>query len=232
MLLGSSNASASGIVSINEKGEILVTVLSAQIEDALTNKEGTETEVKIVDSKKLNLADPGVGIYEGDGKISMAVLSEGNYKEFDVSDVKGNIVEIEQRQTLPKMVISAEGGEFSLKQGIYTAKTSYPIEVDAKSSRFSLTTQKGKEFVSVLPVEAVESAVRSGFITRATEEPLTFSETKENLSYEIKGEKIFNVLNLKELKLPVTIEVSVADGRILAVDSESVVYKVFKVLFI
>lgn len=219
------------IISISKGGQIMIKVLSAQTSsDLLADMNNDSLEVTKIQNS--NLSDPSVAINKKDGKVSMTVLSDGHYKELDVTGVGDDLVEVEQRPEVQKLTISADSMGFNLKQGSFIARTPYSIEVDAKTARFALTTERGKEFVSVLPLEAVESAMRSGLLTSVTDNNIGVGNSNENLSYTIVGKKVFNILNLTEYSIPVSVSVSANDGHVVAVDSTSPFYKVLKVFFL
>ena len=107
----------------------------------------------------------------------------------------------------------------------------YPINIRPRENEFSITTSSGSVFLSVLPFDAVESALRSRFMTRLPEKKILLIEGETGvLAYEVPGEKVFNILNMMEYPISVTARVSFSTGEILSIEGPEW-FKVFGFLF-
>lgn len=220
-----------GIISVSPDGRIMVKVLSAQTSSELLGEETSDSEVEVKKVRGLTMPDPSISLEKVDGKVSLAVLSEGSYQELDVTGISEDLVEVEARPEVKRLTVSAVDGGFVLKQGGFNALTEYPVEVDAKNAKLSLVTDRGKEFLSVFPLEAIESALRSGIITKIDND-IVIKDTEDSLNYQLTGEKVFNILGLTDYHLPVSVSISTSNGYVVSVDSSSPVYRILKVLFI
>jgi len=224
------DSAKAGLISITDEGKVMVKVLSAQSWELLTKENGGGVDVSKVQG--VRMADPSVSLEEKDGRYSMQILSEGTYRELDITGISQDVVEIEERPEVNPLTISLSEDGFDLKQGSFVVKTSLPIEIDAKTARLSLVTVSGKEFLSVLPVEAVESALRSGIVSRITNNSINMDDGGGVLSYRVQGEKVFDVFNIREYSFPVSVNVSAKNGHIVSIDSPSPIYKVLRAFFI
>ncbi len=220
------------LIAVDKDGKIVVKVLSAQTTDMLLQDNLANTKVAVTQVAGLNLTDPGIGLTKSDVGTTMQVLSEGSLRELDVTNVSDDLVEIEERPNMAKIAIYQDNGSFSLKQGSFVAIADLPIEIDAKKAKMSFDTNRGKEYVGAFPLEAVESALRSGFISRITDDKLPIIDNGNNLVYKIKGERDINILNLTSVKIPLELSVSLANGRVTAVNSEMPLYNILKVFLI
>jgi hypothetical protein len=110
--------------------------------------------------------------------------------------------------------------------------TDFPINIRPKENELSVTTDSGAIFLSILPIEAAESALRSRFISRVSKKGIYLSEEEVGvLAYQVEGEKVFNFFNLFEYSIPVTTHVSASTGEILAVKGPEW-FKIFSFLFV
>jgi hypothetical protein len=149
----------------------------------------------------------------------------------DVTSIDNqDLINIEERADVKKIVIGVSGEQFSLNEGGVTALTLYPIKIDAKDRNLSVKTSAGETFLTILPNEAVETAVRSRFITKNSR-PINISDFKDEIVYKVDGEKVFDFFGIVSYSVPVTAYVSVANGKIVNVAGPEW-FKVFGFLFV
>ena len=147
------------------------------------------------------------------------VLAVGSKEALDVTTWDSNVVELEERPDTKKISISVKDGSFVIEQGGVSASTDYPISIDPKESGLSVATSSGSSYLSVLPLEAVETALRSKFITTASSDRVKIEEDDPGkLAYGISGEREIKLLSVIDLKVPVTTYVSTTTGEILNID--------------
>lgn len=214
---------------VTPDGQLVWNVLSDETSFSLDTPRHSSIEVKKVgaeDGKKDSL----ISLKREEGKISLIVSSDNEIRELNVTENQKELVEIEERPETQKLAIGIVGDKFSLKQKNILALTSYPIEIDAKSAKLFVMTSKGNEFLSILPLQAIESALRSRLISQ-TAGSLEIIEHVEGLGYKIEGTKVFNLLNVFEYSIPVTAFVSASTGEILQIDSPTI-FKYLDFLFI
>lgn len=208
------------LVTINKNGETIWKVLSSQDEVSLGVKRNS-LEVKEVASDIAE--DTRIAIKREDGKIYL--------NEFDVTNWQEDLVEIEERGETKRAVIGVQGTQFTIEQNGILALTDFPIVIDPKANELSLITPSGSIFLSVLPTEAVESALRSRFINRLPEKKIFLKEEEVGtLAYTVNGEKVLDIFGILEYKIPVTARVSASTGEILGVQGPEW-FKIFGFLF-
>ncbi len=196
-----------GLVTIDKNGETIWKVLSSQDEISLGIKRSS-LEVKNVASGVAE--DTRIALKREDGKIYL--------NEFDVTDWQEALVEIEERGEAERAVIGVAGEQFTIEQNGILALTDFPIVIDPKENELALVTPSGSIFLSVLPTEAVESALRSRFINRLPEKKIFLKEEGVGtLAYTVIGEKVLDIFGILEYKIPVTARVSASTGEILGV---------------
>lgn len=182
----------------------------------------TSLEVKATAEEDLD-NNARIAVRRQDGKIYL--------NEFDVTDWPESLVEIEERGEVQKATISVMGEQFAIEQGGIMALTDFPITIDPVVNELSLTTPSGSIFLAVLPVEAVESALRSRFVNRLPEKKVFLKEEEIGvLAYTINGEKVLDIFGILEYKIPVTARVSASTGEILKVEGPEW-FKIFGFLF-
>lgn len=220
LFLQTTSAAVASLVVIDGQGEMIWKVLSLQDEITLGVKKNS-LEVKEVAGETDE--DQRIAIRRQDGKIYL--------NELDVTTWPEALVEIEERGDTQKARIGVEGEQFTIEQNGIKALTDYPITVDPRANELSLTTPSGGIFLSVLPLEAVESALRSRFLNRLPEKKIYLQEEEVGtLAYIINGEKVLDVLGVVEYSIPVTAQISASTGEVLNVDGPEW-FKIFGFLF-
>jgi len=207
------------LVAVDNNGDTVWNVLGEQ--DALA--------LGIADRGDINITGSAT-----DETSSLALKKEGDklfLNDLDVTDWDKDLVEIEERGDVKKITIGREGNQFTISQNGVVALAQYPINIRPRENEFSITTSSGSVFLSVLPFDAVESALRSRFMTRLPEKKILLIEGETGvLAYEVPGEKVFNILNMIEYPISVTARVSVSTGEILSIEGPEW-FKVFGFLF-
>lgn len=193
----------------------MVNVLSAEDSIELEIPQKEFLEVKDVATGALG-ENVSVSLVKADGKLSLNVLSDLGEKSLDVTNFSDDLVEIERRPQVQRLVIKVDNGKFAISQGGLTAETDYEIKINPKNAGLTLTTPSGLRFLSVLPKDAANSMFRSKLIDRiaAGNKMLIKEEVGEELAYEVEGIKVINLFNIYDYELPVKAKVSATTGQI------------------
>ena len=228
LLVFPSTAFASLLV-IDEGGQVVWKVLSEKDSIALEIPRHSFIEIKKAARKE---ADEGsrVNLTKTDDKISLVVTSNNETRELDVSGWENDLVEIEQRGEIQKIIVGVVDNKFSLEQKGIKALTDFPIEIDAKTAEFSVKTSTGNRFISVLPFEVVETLLRSKLLNKITNNEIQILEQERELQYVVSGEKVINVLGFFQYSVPVSASLSVSTGEILGIEAP-IWYKAISFLF-
>lgn len=205
-------------VTVNDKGETVWNVLSAQ--DSLALGAASRGEISIKDSID---GSSTITLVNQDGKVYL--------NQTDVTDYTDDLVQVEERGGVKEVLIGTDGDKFTIEQNGVRALTSSAINIRPQQNELSVTTSSGNVFLGVLPLEAAESALRSRFVSRISNKNLEITESDTGiLAYKIEGEKVINLLNFYEMPIPVTTQVSASTGEILSVDGPEW-FKIFGFLF-
>jgi hypothetical protein len=217
-LITASKTQAS-LLTIDKNGEIVVNVL-AEVDDIT---------LQVPDRELVAIKEVATGAVNGEARVTLTkigdemrlnVLGSDQEKSLDVSDYQDSVVEIEERPEVEKIAISVLGDKFLINQRGVSARTNYEIDIDPRSAGLTLKTPSGLRFLSILPREAVDTALRSKLINRFTEyNTLTIEETEAELAYKVDGERVFDLFNLLEYSLPVTARISATTGEIMSIDN-------------
>jgi len=153
------------LVVVDSEGKVIWKVLSSQDPLALDIAERGEIEIKEV--------------VAGETSTSIALRKEGEkffLNDLEVTNWNDSLVEIEEREEVKKILIGTQGDKFTIEQNGIIAMTDFPINIRPKENELSVTTDSGAIFLSILPIEAAESAVRSRFISRVDKKGFYLSE--------------------------------------------------------
>jgi len=228
LLLSPSRVSAK-LLLIKSDGELVWSVLSSGTDVDLEIPKALYIEVK--EAAKSKPAKDAIILLQKDGeRISMVVNADEYEKEIDVTNWEDSIVEMEERPELQQVSINVVDGRFAIKQKGVVAFTDYPISIDSKTAKLSVTTESGDRLVSILPYNAVESLVRTRIITRIAEGGIDLIEEERELTYKVNGEKLLNLFNIYEHPVQMSIAVSASTGEIVNIEAP-VWYKAVSFLF-
>ncbi len=212
-------AKAESLLVVDESGEIIWKVLSST--DSISLNIPQKEDLKITDVVNFDASDDAIislGKEEGNISLNIDSISEGN-KSLDVTNWQDNIIEVEERGETKKLTIKIIDGQFNIEQEGIAVVTSYPINIDPRKNEISVQTPSGDRFLSVLPIDAVRSALRAKVITRFTGQEASLVEGDNGeLVYVLIGEKVLNVFNLLDYPVEVETKVSVLTGEIVHVE--------------
>ena len=220
------------LIVVDKEGEIVWKVLSSNDSLSLGIPQRDYLEVKDITAGVIS-ADAKVSLTKKDGKISLTIVTEQGEKSLDVSDWQDELIEIEERGEAQRLVIGILGDKFSLRQKGVLAVTEFPINIDPALAELSLSTPSGRRYLTLLPLEAVETALRAKVINRLPQgENLQITEeTGGELAYLITGERVINLFNFFEYVVPVRTKVSALTGEILSVEQPTWL-RIFGFLFV
>jgi len=216
-LLSTNNVDAS-VVTVKKNGEVVLNVLAA--ED--TSGSGNQSESLTVSQSSVAMgdADMPISLFRKDGKYVLNIAGKNGEQDFDISNYKDNILEIEQRPSIRKIDISLSGNQFVIEQSGVKAKTSYQINIEPLKSRITILTPTGYKFLTLLPADAVNVLYRSNVITSlTTDRSVEISEDdKGNLFYLANGTKRVGIKDLYEFDAPVSAKISAVDGSVMEIN--------------
>lgn len=206
------------LVDVAEGGEVTLNVLSSV--NSLGLNTDTESTLEIKKVPTGGGSGDSVTLSRNGEKISLSVLAGNTLRELDVTSYTDNLVELERKDPAKKIRISLSGANFTIEQGEVVAKTSYPINIDTKENKITLVTSSGKEFLTVLPVEAIESAIRAKVISSFIGGEIKIMEGEGgSLNYSISGKRVVSILNIIDFEFDVETTVSAATGEVVSIDS-------------
>lgn len=219
------------LITVNGSGEVIFNVLSSEDQLALSIPERKQIEVKEIAAER-SANNSSISLSKEDGKIYLRVGEGEGAKEMDVTTWQEDLVEIEEREGVKRIEILVEEEKFAIKQDEISAQTEYPISIKPEENKLSIETPSGEIYLSVFPVEAVESALRSRYVTRLPDRKIGISEKETGiLTYEVDGERQLGVLDFLDYGVPVTVHVSASTGEVVSVDQPTLL-RVFGFLFI
>ncbi len=205
------------LVTVNKDGEIVWNVLAYEKDISL--------QIPTRDSLKVDTLTPApnpspeatISLKKEGEKVELQVSSNEGDKKVDVTSFQENIVEIEERPEAQKVQIALVNGDFLISQKGISARTTFPIFINAKKKELSVQTSSGLRYLTILPFEAVENVVKANLLSRLEPQgEITLSEnTQGELAYEIAGKKIIKPLDLFEFSIPIKASISASNGQIL-----------------
>jgi hypothetical protein len=216
----SSEVEATSLISINKEGEVIFNVLSSKDEIALGIPKRELLEVREIAAGSSASFNSRISLTKQEDKLLLKVKTNEGEKDLDVTNWEEDIVEIEERGEVKKVIIGLVGDKFKLEQEGVIVLTDYPINIDPTKNELSVLTPSGSRFISVLPIEAVESLLRARAMNRFKVDKkvqLTESERGE-LIYVIEGERVINVFNLLTYSVPIRAKVSALTGEIIFIE--------------
>ena len=214
---------------IDKEGNVVVNVLSE--EDSFDTSGST---LKVVGgTPEVKYTNANIALTKDKDKLSMSVLSSSGGKDFDITNYKDSVLEIEERPAVEKISIAIANGSFVISQGNINAQTDYQIQVDPKRGKLALETPTGYKFLSVLPKQAASLLLRSKLASNILPENTVYilEDDKGNLYYDLTAEKVIPIFNVYNYQFNVRAKVSATTGEIISVD-EPAWYRLFNFLFV
>lgn len=148
--------------------------------------------------------------------VSLTVVSDGEQKKADISSYKEEIITLEAQKKPQEIHILNAGDKFRIVQNGVSVETQFPIYIDTKDRKVSVSTDTGRQYILVMPAEVVTSAVRANVITKLNDNSImTLKQGGEGeVLYQLEGQKILSLFNLMELPVDVSALVSASTGKI------------------
>lgn len=215
--LSSSREVLAKLVTIDKDGEVIVSVL-AENTSLLQKKYPSYFEVKKVVRQEAE-KESFVSLEKSGDTVNLIVFSDNQRRDLEIKGSVNDLVEVEERPQIQRVLVGVKDGMFTLEQGEVTALTELPVRIDAKRAIFSMTSPRGDEFLSILPLEAVEFALRTRLINKVSKDKVEITQGESELQYKISGARVFKLADIFEYSIPITIYVSAQTGEILSVDS-------------
>ena len=184
------------LVTIDKGGEIILKVLSSQDELALGTPERNPFEVKEVATTSISPEDTSILLSKNDDGIYLNISGDEERK-LEVTNWEEDLIEIEERGDVKRLAIALSDGKFTVTQAGVTAFTDLPISINAKENELSLETETGSTYLAISPPEAVESALRSKYISTVLKEGISIGEQTGVVAYAVSGQKNINLFNGK-----------------------------------
>ena len=197
-------------VTVEKNGQVVVNVLASE---TTTLDVPRPSSLAVTSAASEENPERLISLAKNEDRVSLKI---GEDKSFDVTSWKDDLVQIEERQDAKKISISLKDGNFIISQEGASAITGYAIDIDPEKNRLTLDTPTGEKYLSILPFDALESALRAKAITKANNEDFKIAEESGNLSYAISGEKSVNLFNVYNLNMPIEAKVSASTGEILS----------------
>lgn len=188
---------SAAFVNINSQGEVTWQIL------------GYEIGVKSVALSEIGNSQ--IALTTDNGKIVLNGV--------DVTNMKGDLVDISARGDTNDIKIGQDNGQFVLSENGINAKTAFPITIDPIKNQLTLSTNSGQRILSILPYKAAISLIRAKMIDNVDDNKMDLVESSDGqLQYVINGTKIINLFNVAKIDAKVTSTVSATDGKIVKVD--------------
>ncbi len=148
--------------------------------------------------------------------VQLTVVADGEQKTADVTSYGDEIITLEAKQKPQEIHILNTQGKFLIVQDGVAAETQYPIYVDTKDRKVSVSTDTGRQYILVMPSEALLSAIRSNVVTKLNENSTMSLKQGDGgeILYQLEGQKIISLFNLMELPVDVSALVSASTGKI------------------
>ena len=207
------------IITLSKDGEIIINVLSYQDSFGVVKNESLEIK-DVLSSNEPNLNEK-ILLANDEGEYKLSIISNEGSKELNVTNINGDLIEIEERPSVKNLKIGLRDGNFYLEEAGIVAITTFPISIDSKKAEISVSTDSGEHFIVVSPVEAYQFVLRAKNISKLTSEDIVIIERNlGEITYEIPGEKTLNLFGLMNYDVPVKVSVSVLTGEITNLETE------------
>lgn len=206
---------SASLIRIDPKGNVILSVLGDNTSLALEVPRPSELRVKELAVSNVPSEDARVSLKNSGGSVKVIVTTDGKERELEVNSEDGSLVQVEERPEVQKIEIGISGDKFKLTQGGVIALTSFPINIDGESAHISVSTETGERFLSILPKEAVASALRSKSVSSIQHLGVEILENERELQYSVSGTKALNFFDVYAYEVPVKTYVSASTGEIL-----------------
>jgi hypothetical protein len=219
------------LVTVDKAGDTIVNVLSEEDTSGANNQAGS---IEVVGgASEVKYSDAKIALTKDKGKLSLSILSSSGGKDFDITNYKDSVLEIEERPAVEKFTISVNSGTFLITQGDINAETDYQIQVDPKKGDLALETPSGYKFLLILPKQAASVLLRAKLATTITSDDKAYilEDEKGNLYYDMTAKKIIPIFNIYNYEFGVRAKVSATSGEIISID-EPTWYRFFNFLFV
>jgi hypothetical protein len=206
---------SAAMVGVSMNGDVTFNVLAYESEGMTESVEIKRlVEGKIPIGERINLSS------NDEGRARLLVSSNGKSYEADVTDFSGDIVEVVENVAPKTVRVTHSEGEFLIQQSGYTARTQYPINIDASSKEFSVRTEHGSTFLAVMPYDAVTDLFRAGILSDIGDgvEVILGIGEHGDLAYVAQGVRAIKLFKLIELSVPVTASVSATTGELSVIE--------------
>lgn len=212
------NEAQAAMVSIKKTGEVVVNVLAAQ--DSIVAGSQPESLKISQSSVQMGNANLPISLLRKDGKYILNIAGKDGEQNFDITNYKESILQIEERPSVRTINISLAGNQFVIEQAGVKAMTPYQINIDPTRQRITILTPTGYKFLSLLPADAVNILYRSNIITSLVSgSSVEISEDSGgNLYYQASGTKTVGIKDLYMFNAPVTAKISAVNGEVLEVN--------------
>lgn len=205
------------LVEITNDGYVKLNVLSATDEIALGMPKSDILSVKSAVSEIPNEI-PTVSLASEGGRINLNVATNAGENNLDVTDFKGDVLEIEERPTIKKIAIAISEGKFLITQGTISALCEFPIEVNATDAKMTIKAPTGNRVVAVFPADAVESLAKAKILSRLNSNLLLSENEKGDLYYYFDGAKTLSFFGLFNINIPIKGSISAITGEVLSIE--------------
>jgi hypothetical protein len=219
------------LVTVDKAGDVVLNVLSEEDSSGTNDQAGT---IEVVGgASEVKYSNAKIALTKDKGKLSLSVLSSTGGKDFDITDYKDSVLEIEERPAVQKLTISVNNGTFLITQGNINAETDYQIQVDPKKGNLALETPSGYKFLTILPKQAASVLLRSKLATTITQDERAYilEDEKGNLYYDLTAKKVIPIFNIYNYEFGVRAKISATTGEIISID-EPTWYRFFNFLFV
>lgn len=194
----------------------------------LGEKDESEAQLKV------GTTDKGQGVElrlkTKDGKTSLRIAGPSGETEMDVSEIEGDLLEIEERQEDSSIKVRLRGDKFEIRQKGVGALTNFPLGLNTDTNELTVATPSGTKVVSVLPAVALERILSLNIIDSLTsssdskeEKLIELEEENGKLLFKIKGTKDIKFLGLFPLTIPVEAKVSAETGEVVSAEEPAFV---------
>jgi len=217
LVLSFSKNTFASLLVVNKQGQVSWNVLSFTTDGKPEIPQSLSLEIK---QSELNSQDETRLALVKDGEnLNLKVLSGSSERNLNVGDVKDKVIEIEERPESQRVAFGILGNTFSIVQRNVSATTQFPININPKSAKVSVTTKSGERYLAIFPYEAYQSALRAKVLSGQTEMMNLNEDIDGVLVYKIPGEKSINFFDIYTLSMPVVANISAQTGEVVSTEA-------------